>query len=189
MFFEVMLFFFLSISSWIELMQSITSMKTLLLLFMASIIGLKTNDRFTLRFPRVVVVSTNGCLMPLTIVVKSKSSRLMIIRWCGKIDMNDCEKSWKLISLSIRFSVKFHTLSWIECWIRTLTRLLKFSWFPLEQNHFCTIFPLANKGKEIFFLWIFSWLLVYSITMSLQVYHMWWNMGILLSLETSIALL
>ncbi len=138
MFFEVMLFF-LSISSWIELMQSITSMKTLLLLFVASIIGLKTNDRFTLRFPRVVVVSTNGYLMPLTIVVKSKSSRLMIIGWCERIDMNDCEKSWKLISLSIRFNVKFIPwvgLSvgfgpWLDCW-----NLVGFLWSKVISAQF-----------------------------------------------------
>ncbi len=60
-------------------MQSITSTKALLFLSVALIIGLKTNDRFTLMF-LTVVVSIDDCLMPLTVVVKFESSRLMITR-------------------------------------------------------------------------------------------------------------
>jgi len=126
-------------------MLSITSIRTLMFLYVASMTSLKIDDYFL--FLPMFLGATIGCLFPLTCVVKSKSPRLMIVRHCDGLGSNNCE---------ILSSWSHYQLDWMSnLYLGWIVGLL--GWSPLEQNHLHAILASMDKVQGSV-LTIISWL-------------------------------
>ncbi len=122
------------------MMLSITSIRTLMFLYVTSMTSLKIDNHFL--FLPMFLGAIIDYLFPLTCVVKSKSPRLMI----GRHFVMD------LVWIIVKIYQVDHIINWIECQICNLVELLGSSKTKSSPHNYCINEQGARKCSYYYLL-------------------------------------